>query len=241
MKVSVIIIFTCISCLCKAGISHDAFDKLLKKNVDENGMVDYISFGKDSVALNSYLKLLSENPPEEKTWTENEQKAFWINAYNAFTIQLILRNYPVKSIKEIGGDIYRINTSWDIKFIRVGDDMVDLNYIEHQKLRKLFDDPRIHFAIVCASVSCPKLQRFAYAPDNLDNQLNKAAKDFLSDTSKNKLDPAHPALSLLFKWYKMDFNNSMPLTDFINQYSDIKILSGAEINFLEYNWALNEQ
>ncbi|MGB4974959.1 MAG: DUF547 domain-containing protein, partial [Cyclobacteriaceae bacterium] len=155
---------------------HDAFDKLLKKYVMEDGRVNYKGFIKDSTAFNKYLSTLSNHPPN-KTWTANENKAFWINVYNAFTIKLIIDNYPVKSIKDLGGSLYKINTAWDIQFIKIGDETYDLNNVEHSKLRRVYNDPRIHFAVVCASKSCPKLINEAYVSSKLDEQLDQAGRD----------------------------------------------------------------
>lgn len=222
--------------------SHEAWNKLLKKNVSADGKVNYKGFIKDSVELNNYLKLLSNNPPDEKTWSANEQKAFWINAYNAFTVKLIIKYYPIKSIKDIGSKIQIpfVNTPWDVKFILIGKEKMDLNNIEHGKLRKKFDDPRIHFAIVCASKSCPALLNEAFDPSRLDQQLDNQAKVFLKDTFRNKVSENSPQLSKIFDWYKMDFTKKGSLIDFLNKYSPVKISASAKITYLDYDWNLNE-
>ncbi|MEP6513224.1 MAG: DUF547 domain-containing protein [Parafilimonas sp.] len=203
-------------------------------------MVNYKDFKKDKAELDSYLKTLSENPPQS-TWSENEQKAYWINAYNAFTVSLIIQHYPVKSIKDIGGSIYKINTPWDIKFINIGGKKYDLNNIEHSILRKNYDDPRIHFALVCASVSCPKLRNEAYTSAKLNAQLEDAGRDFLNDKSKNRISADKAELSKYFSWYKADFTKSTSLAEFLNRYSDVKLNANADIDFLNYDWSLNEQ
>jgi hypothetical protein len=133
-------------------VSHASFTDLLKKHVAASGKVNYKGFIRDSLQLNQYLELLSDNPPQN-SWSREDQLAYWINAYNAFTLQLIIRNYPLKSIKDIGSRIKIpfVNTPWDIKFIRIGKRKFDLNNIEHDILRGKFKEPRIHFAIVCAS------------------------------------------------------------------------------------------
>ncbi len=220
--------------------SHGEFDNLLKKNVTQDGKVNYKGFLKDSVMFYQYLKVLSTNPPNTQTWTANEQKAFWINAYNAFTIKLIIDNYPVKSIKDLGGWIYKVNTSWDIKFIQIGKEKLDLNNIEHAKLRRDFDDPRIHFAVVCASKSCPKLLNEAYVAAKLEKQLDQAGRDFLNDPFRNKVTTTKAELSSIFKWYKGDFTKDGSLIDFVNKYSPQKINSTANVSFLDYDWSLNE-
>jgi hypothetical protein len=222
--------------------SHEIYDKLLKKYVTVQGRVDYKGFIKDSVEFNKYLKTLSNTPPP-KTWTRNEQMAYWINAYNAFTIKLIMKYYPVKSIKDIGSSIQIpfVNTPWDIKFITIGNNKMDLNNIEHGILRKKFDDPRVHMALVCASKSCPILLNEAYDPKRLDEQFKKQTQAFLADPYRNKVSPGKPQLSMIFKWYGMDFNkNGKSVNDFVNTYSPVKIKSGATISYIEYDWNLNE-
>jgi hypothetical protein len=183
---------------------------------------------------------LSNNPPKND-WNENEQKAYWINAYNAFTVSLILQHYPVKSIEDIGGKIYKVNTPWDIKFITIGGKKYDLNNIEHGILRKNFNDPRIHFALVCASMSCPKLRNEAYTTSQLNAQLEGAGRDFLNDRSKNRVSANHAELSKYFSWYKGDFTKNGSLADYINKYSQDKINANTKISSIDYNWSLNEQ
>ncbi len=239
--------FLFISCLFVAAVtfaqkvpSHQQWDKLVKKNVDASGMVSYKGFEKDRAEMDAYLKTLSDNAPQS-SWSENEQKAYWINAYNAFTVALILKHYPVKSIKDIGGKIYKVNTPWDIKFINIGGKKYDLNNIEHGILRKKFDDPRIHFALVCASISCPRLRNEAYTAAQLNAQLEDAGKDFLNDKSKNRVSAQKAELSKYFSWYKGDFTKNGSLADYINKYSVTKINTNTKIGSLDYNWSLNEQ
>lgn len=222
--------------------SHETFSRLLREHVRENGNVDYPGFIKDSVKLNAYLKLLSEHPPQ-KAWTRDEQMAFWINAYNAFTIKLITQYYPVKSIKDIGSRIQIpfVNTPWDIKFITIGKSRYDLNNIEHGILRKRFDDPRIHMVLVCASKSCPVLLNEAYDAARLDTQLTNQTKVFLEDPSRNQLSARQPRLSMIFTWYAMDFNkDGNTVRNFVNQHTTTKIYDDAKISYLDYDWDLNE-
>ncbi len=229
-----------ISAFAQKAPSHQQWDNVLKKYVNNYGLVNYRALQKDPAELNSYLKTLSNNPPQDN-WSADEQKAYWINAYNAFTVSLILQHYPVKSIKDIAGKIYKINTPWDIKFITIGGRKYDLNNIEHGILRKKFNDPRIHFALVCASISCPRLRIEAYTAANLNAQLEDAGRSFLNDKSKNNISTARADLSKYFSWYKGDFTNNGSLPDFINMYSQTKINSNTKITSLDYNWSLNEQ
>ena len=206
-------------------------------------MVDYKGIGNERPKLKSYLEMLESNPPQEG-WTEDEKLAYWINAYNAYTIELILKNYPVKSIKDIGASIKIpfVNTPWDIKFINIGGEEYDLNNLEHGIIRKEFEEPRIHFALVCAAVSCPKLQNRAYMPKKLEEQLTKAATEFLADPTKNEIKNQNKAvLSKLFNWYEGDFTKKMNLIEYINQYSETKLSKDAKIDWKDYGWALNEQ
>ena len=223
--------------------SHEIWNTLLKKNVTSQGKVNYKGFISDSVQLNKYLKILSENKPDEKTWSINEQKAYWINAYNAFTVKLITKYYPVKSIKDISNkkQVSSANSVWDIKFIKIEKDTFDLNKIEHEKLRKQFGDARVHFALVCASKSCPILLNAAYSAEKLDVQLDAQAKVFLNDKSRNDISTDNPKLSKIFDWFGMDFKSKdVSVIDFINKYSSIKIASNAKVTYLDYGWDLND-
>jgi len=220
--------------------SHQQWDRMLKKHVNGAGLVNYKGFQKDKGDLDAYLKLLSDNAPQSN-WSKNDQKAYWINAYNAFTVSLIVKHYPVKSIKDIAGKIYKINTPWDIKFITIGGKKYDLNNIEHGILRKNFDDPRIHFVLVCAAISCPRLRDEAFAGAKLDAQLEDAGKEFVNDRSKNKITGAKAELSRYFQWYKGDFTKGGSLVTFINNYSQTKVNPGTKVSYIDYNWNLNEQ
>lgn len=220
-------------------VTHELFDELLQRHVSADGRVNYNGFAEDSVEFQTYLNLLSSAHPNE-SWTSDERKAYWINAYNAFTIQLILNNLPVESIKDIGGAIYKVNTSWDIRFIMIEGVDYDLNNIEHDKLREEWTDPRIHFAIVCASASCPRLANHAYTAEGLDAQLDEAARSFINDPRRNTLGEK-AELSRIFKWFKGDFTDVSPsLVDYINQYADLQLPEDADIDFDDYDWSLND-
>ena len=188
-------------------VSHEVFDGLLKKHVDAMGLVSYTGFQKDRELLDQYLKLLTTNPPNDQYWTEPEKMAYWINLYNAFTIDLILGYYPVESIKDIGAKVQVpfVNTPWDIKFIEIAGEKYDLNNIEHNILRKIFEEPRIHFAINCASMSCPRLRREAYSGDKLDQQLQEQAIEFMNDPGRNQITAEKAEVSKIFQWFGGDF------------------------------------
>ncbi len=213
------------------AFDHAIFNDLLKKHVSSDGNVNYNGFKSDSKTLQSYIDLLKTYQPID-SWTKKDKFAYWINAYNALTIDLILRNYPTKSIKDI-------KDPWDQRLWKLGEKWHTLNDIEHKILRKM-NEPRIHFAIVCASVSCPKLQNEAFTASNLEEQLTNATKEFLTDTSKNELSKDNITLSKIFKWFKKDFEQNGSLIDFLNQYSDVSISNGAKKSYKDYNWELND-
>ncbi|MEN0003370.1 MAG: DUF547 domain-containing protein [Bacteroidota bacterium] len=222
-------------------ISHAIWDSLLQKHVSEAGWVDYEGFIADSTQLNRYLDLLSAHHPNETNWTADERLAYWINAYNAFTVKLIVDHYPVVSIKDIKRGIPFVNSVWDIKFIQIEGATYDLNNIEHGIIRQRFEEPRIHFAVNCASVSCPKLANFAFTATELDTQLTRVAKGFLADPSKNKfVSPQKAELSKIFSWYGGDFKKEGDLIDYVNQYAPQQLNADADIDYLDYNWNLND-
>ena len=211
------------------------FNDLLQKNVTEDGIVDYKSLKENEAKLDNYITYLEKTSPE-KSWSENKQKAFWINAYNAYTVKLILENYPLKSIMNIkkkGKD------AWNIPFAKVGNKTYTLNHIEHEILRKNFNDPRIHVGVNCASGSCPQLGNFAFTEQNYETKTNKLMKKFVNDTSRNKISKKKVQISSIFDWFKGDFTKNGSVIDYLNKYSDIKISSKAKISYLKYDWTLN--
>ena len=222
-------------------INHDTWDMLLKKHVSEEGNVNYKGFIEDKSEFDSYIKQLSANHPNDKNWSESEQFAYWINAYNAFTLKLVLDKYPVASIKDIKNGIPFVNTVWDVKFIKIENSTYDLNNIEHGIIRKQFADPRIHFAVNCASYSCPRLRAEAYFPDRLEEQLADQARYFVNNPKKNIISENDVKLSKLFLWYAGDFKkDGKEVIEFINKYSNVTISEDAKVNYLDYIWTLNE-
>ncbi len=220
--------------------THEQWTTLLQKNVNEAGWVNYEGFISDSIALNKYISQMEQNYPNNETWSREQIIAYWINAYNAYTVQLIIRNYPVVSIKDIKPGLAFVNSVWDIQFINIQGEKLDLNNIEHNILRKM-NEPRIHFAVNCASVSCPKLLNEAFEAAKLDAQLQHQAKDFVNDTSRNIITSENAQLSSIFNWFTGDFTNDGSLKDFINQFSNTKLTDVTVIDFMEYNWNLNKQ
>ncbi len=147
----------------------------------------------------------------------------------------------MKSIKDLNPTLSApmINTIWDKKFIKIEEELYSLNNIEHDILRKQFEEPRIHFAINCASFSCPDLRSEAYVSDKIDRQLEEQTVLFINNPSKNSISAGQAKLSRIFKWYQSDFTKKGSLIAFINLYSDVKIEPDTKIEFLDYNWSLN--
>lgn len=212
-------------------LDHSQWNNLLKEFVSNDGHVDYKGLKSKQKELDAYISYLSNNTPNAE-WSKKETLAYWINAYNALTIDLILKHYPVKSIKDI-------KNPWKQQLWTLGGEAYDLDHIEHSILRKL-NEPRIHFAIVCASYSCPKLANTAYTATNLEDQLTEAAKCFLEDTTRNQISASEIKLSKIFKWFASDFKHNGSLIDFLNKYSKVTIDADAKKSYLDYNWSLND-
>ncbi|GGD21061.1 DUF547 domain-containing protein [Hyunsoonleella pacifica] len=215
----------------KVVFGHETFQTLLKKHVSDRGDVNYKGLKTDWKTLRKYIDQLGKNLPDSN-WTKNEKLAYWINAYNAMTVDLILRHYPIKSIKDI-------KNPWKQRYWQLGEKWYNLDEIEHQILRKM-DEPRIHFAIVCASYSCPKLQNEAFTPSNLEQQLTRATKEFLNDPERNSISKNNLELSKIFQWFAKDFKQNGSLIDFLNAYTETEISQSAKKQFKDYSWDLNE-
>ncbi len=212
------------------SVSHSIWNTLLQKNVSSAGLVNYKGFKADKLELEKYIALLKSKSPT-KDWSKNEKLAYWINVYNAFTVQLIVANYPLKSITDL-------NKPWDQKIIDIVGTKYSLGDVENNILRKM-NESRIHFAINCASYSCPRLLNEAFTADKLNSQLRKVTKSFFNDATKNDLSGNPIKISKLFEWYKGDFSGGNIL-EYINKYSGKTISADTNIEYLEYNWSLNE-
>ena len=217
--------------IAKQVVVHDRWDALLKKHVDSQGRVDYRGFGQDVGALDEYLAHLAQNPISD-TAQKAERLAYYINLYNAGTVRLILGHYPLGSIKDIA-------RPWAKKRIAIGGKKVSLGTIEHKILRKM-DEPRIHFAINCASFSCPVLQDRAFRAATIEVQLERAARQFVNDPKKNDLAPDAIKISKIFSWFEKDFTATGSLIDYLNRYADRPIPPNTKIGYLDYDWSLNE-
>ena len=227
-----------IASLLLAVPSHAAWTQLLAR-YDHTGEVDYRGLKAHQAELDDYLRTLVTAKQLDQLPRE-DRLAFWINAYNAYTVRMVLDHYPLKSIRSIGllpGAAFRES------FIPIGGEELSLNDIEG-RLRAM-KEPRIHFALVCASKSCPALRGEAYTGPQLDAQLDQAARGFLADGRKNRLDKDGVALSSIFKWYRGDFESAAgSLEAFVIRYAPQGIgqalkQPGTRIGFLDYDWSLN--
>ena len=229
-----------------SALSHSDFDALLKKYVDNNGDVNYSAWKKnDQDTLASYLESLSQADPNKRA-SKAHKLAFWINAYNALTIHGILEKYPTSTIRNHTAKLFGYNIWKDLK-VTVGDDAYSLDQIEHEILRKM-DEPRIHFAIVCASHSCPKLLNEAFDAHVLEEQLSQNAIDFFANPENFLLDGDKVKLSSILDWFGEDFgDNTSKILKSIEKYlpkDDAGIIKAAEydlkVSFLPYSWKLND-
>ncbi|MBD3307423.1 DUF547 domain-containing protein [candidate division KSB3 bacterium] len=224
----------------EAEVDHSIYGDLLAKYVSD-GVVDYQGLQQEESKLDQYLELLNNTDPEQLS--RQEQYALYINAYNAYTLKLILENCPVESIKDIGG---WFGSPWKIEFCKVGGEVYTLDEIEHDILRPRFKDPRVHFAVNCASKSCPPLIAEPYREETLDQQLDENTIAFLNDPNHNYLEDDTLYVSRIFKWFGGDFNDD-PVS-FVLQYAqgDLKeqLLARKdriEVEYLDYDWSLNGQ
>ncbi len=223
---------------------HSAFSKLLGETVTD-GRVDYVALKKKRTRLDAYLSTLADAKPERMA--KDGALAFWINAYNAFTLKLIVLNYPAKK------SITDIPDAWKQKAWRVAGKKRSLDEIEHEIIRKRFKEPRVHFVLVCASISCPDLPPRAFAGDDLNVRLTEATRRFLSDPGKGAKvvlaegKPPVLRLSMIFKWFAADFTaGSGSVLDFVLPYLPTAARRGlrprkdeVKISYLEYDWSLN--
>ncbi len=210
--------------------NHQVWDKLLAKYVTVAGNVDYDGLKSQHKIIKSYIKSLQELPPTAN-WDKNEELAYWINLYNALTVNLILDKYPIKSIMDING-----GKAWDLEVIQINGKSYSLNDIEHNTIRKKFKEPRIHFAVNCAAASCPKLLNGAFLPAKIEQQLDKQARYFINNTNKNKISSSTTELSQIFNWYGSDFGD---IKKYINKYHK-DFNSENTVSYLEYDWKLNK-
>jgi hypothetical protein len=211
--------------------NHALFDALLQKAVSSSGKVNYGIIKSSSAGLDAYIRELSNQTPDG-SWSRNSAMAYWINAYNAFTLKLVADNYPINSIKDLHN-----GNPWIVKWIKLGDKTYSLDQIENEILRPRYGDARIHFAVNCAAKSCPPLHNRAFTENNLNSTLDRLTRNFINNKNYNTISSNQLKVSQIFNWYAKDFGT---LTDFINRYTNNTVNANAAIEYKEYNWALNE-
>ncbi|MEO1035367.1 MAG: DUF547 domain-containing protein [Pseudomonadota bacterium] len=242
------------------GFDHGDWDRLLTEHVvaigDGNATAaDYAGFAKERAALGDYLNALaSVDKSTFDGWAKNDQLAFLINVYNAWTVELILTEYPdLDSIRDLGSIF---SSPWKKEIVNLFGDKVSLDHVEHTLIRGSgrYNEPRIHFAVNCASVGCPALAEEAFVGSKIDQQLDDATQRFLRDRSRNRLNGNKLEVSSIFKWYRGDFEKGWQGADslgqFLARYADALDLDSAttdrlnagkvSIRFLSYDWSLND-
>ena len=223
-----------------ATVNHEIWAELLSKYIKKGG-VDYAGFKSEEDRLNQYLKVLENT--DSKSLSQSEQFAYYTNAYNAWTIKLILSSYPgVKSIKDLGSFL---RSPWEKKFVRLDGDVTTLDDIEHNILRPRFKDPRVHFAINCSAASCPPLRPEPYLGDSLEQQLDHSTRSFLNNPNSYRFDGNTLYVSRIFKWFSEDFNDDV--LDFYLKYAEGDLKKklaqkkdALQIKYLHYDWSLND-
>lgn len=245
-KIYSLVLFTVLSIITAFGqqkeiehVKHDIWNELLQKYVNSAGKVNYEGFKNDEARLDEYLKLIGDNEARPQ-WTANERKAYWINAYNAFTIKMIIGKYPVQSVNDVS------DKPFDKRFIKIGKITHTLNEIEDKILRRQFDDARIHFGINCGAISCPKLNNKAFTMFNIDKELDRLTTEFMSSTNmkyeEKKGLVISAEISKIFEWYKEDFEKTTgSVNTYIEKYSGKKFSPKVKVSYMEYDWGLNKQ
>lgn len=211
-------------------VDHSKWNELLEAFVSKQGNVNYEGFRNNRTKLTEYISLLGAHVPTA-SWNKNEKLSYWMNSYNAMTVDLILRNLPLQSIKDI-------QDPWNQRLWKLGDKWYNLDEIEHKILRKM-DEPRIHFGINCASFSCPPLLNAAFTPEKVDAQLEFLTKQFINDAQRNTLTEDRVEISKIFQWFAKDFKQNGSIIDYLNLYSKVKIAPSAKVRYKDYDWALN--
>ncbi|MEE8340534.1 MAG: DUF547 domain-containing protein [Candidatus Neomarinimicrobiota bacterium] len=227
--------------------SYESFNNVLQ-TFSNNGTVDYTSLRTDPFNLEKFITFINNVSPASHPglFSESDEKAYWINVYNALAIKTIIDNPDVSSIREIS---WGMGAFWRNKFV-VGGKKMTLNHIEHKILRKKYQDPRIHFAINCASNSCPPIGNRIVTGGNLDEQLDLKTYNFINDPSNVRIDHTKKEvhLSRIFKWYKKDFTKKhedllsyiFGFMDDISINQDAEIVKTYQIIYNKYDWSLNE-
>lgn len=246
------VVFFLVVSICQAesfDLSFKEWSQWLKTYAKVEGPVTQVKYkqaSKDKRTLDSLAaQMEGVSKATYESWSEKDKLAFLINAYNVFTVKLILDNYPVKSIKDLGS---LFKSPWKKKFFKLFGEEQTLDGIEHDTIRKFFNEPRIHFAVVCASKGCPALKGEAYIGSRLEDQLEESLRSFLKDETRNRWDKPNNTLFLskIFKWYEDDFKRaSSSVQAFVasrmgSSSADQEKIKTSSLEFLDYDWGLNE-
>jgi hypothetical protein len=207
-------------------------NQLLEGHV-KDGLVDYQALAKEPGSVKALYQKIGDISLADAS--DAEKKAFYINAYNIITIHQIIQNYPVKSPMDING-------FFDKKKHQVAGESLTLNQLEKERLLKNHFDPRAHFVLVCAALSCPPLADFAYQADQLDEQLEEKTRQTLNNPDFIRVNQSQKKVlvSKIFDWYKSDFTKNQSVLEYINQYKDEKIPASYQLDYYEYDWSLND-
>ncbi len=229
-------------------VDHGPWTDFLQRYVSQgpNGvnLVDYQGVtAEDRAILDSYLESLTGT--EATSLSRASQKPFWINLYNALTIQVVLEHYPVESIKDISFGFLSFGGPWKEELVTIEGRELSLNDIEHRILRPLWQDPRIHYAVNCASMGCPNLQRKAFTTENTDDLLNKAAREYVNHPRGVSIEDGGLVVSSIYDWFQEDFGGSdAGVIEHLMQYADPELkrkLQGFEdVDDDRYDWTLND-
>jgi hypothetical protein len=251
------LLLLCGSAWAQFDHGYAGWDALLKKHVrwlpdQKRSRVDYDGFKADRAALKTALDAMSAVPPAEfARWSREQQMAFLVNAYNAFTVELILTRWPeLKSIKDLGS---LLQSPWKKKFFVLLGEERHLDWIEHEQLRPRYQDPRVHAAVNCASIGCPALRPEAFSAAKLDAQFDDGMQRFMSDRTRNRVANGKLEVSMIFKWFREDFEQGWLG---FRQLDDVFVRYAAQLSdrpdeqrklreralapgFLDYDWSLN--
>ena len=229
-------------------VDHSAWSDILGKYVKSGGPqgVNLFDYGgvssADKAKLDGYIKALTDRDP--RSLNKAEQKAYWINLYNAVTIQVVLGDYPVDSIRDIKDGFFS-GGPWDRKVVTIAGEKLTLNDIEHRILRPIWDDPLIHYGVNCASIGCPNLLTAAYTGENVDHKLAENAKAFVNSPRGAKFDGKKLVVSSIYEWFQVDFGGSEAgvvkhLAEYATGDKQAKLKSRSDYSKDRYDWDLND-
>ena len=247
--------------VAETAFSHDAWQRFLAHHVDGDGRIDYRAAAADRADLDAYLAALAAASPDSAPGrfpTEAERLAYWINAYNAGIVHGVLAYYPIASVRDVRPPLFlrflpRGAGFFVFQRVVLGDTPISFYALENRLIRKRFDEPRIHFALNCASIGCPRLPAEVFLPEKLEAQLARETRFFLSEERNVAVDPGRGeiVLSSIFDWYEEDFLDPAAgvesLVDYVAPFLDserraaLAACGTCEVVFRPYDWGLNDR